>query len=136
MVQRAHCPLGMWNLCGPGIKPISPALQGGFLTTGPPGEPCSVAGLGTVFWRAYSLFPTGTPTPPKPGWGSPLYIGCTCTHLCHLSFIRLCCHLLFPDLSQPLDSELPKGQSFVPVPLTVTPATHTVEGCLCVRVNE
>ena len=23
---------------GPGIKPMSPALQGGFLTTGPPGK--------------------------------------------------------------------------------------------------
>ena len=26
----------MWNLSGPGIKPTSPALAGGFLTTGPP----------------------------------------------------------------------------------------------------
>ena len=28
----------MWNLPGPGIKLVSPALAGGFLTTGPPGE--------------------------------------------------------------------------------------------------
>ena len=28
---------GMWNLPRPGIKLVSPALQGGFLTTGPPG---------------------------------------------------------------------------------------------------
>ena len=27
----------MWNV-GPGIKAVSPALEGGFLTTGPPGE--------------------------------------------------------------------------------------------------
>ena len=27
---------GMWNLLGPGIKPVSPALAGGFLTTGSP----------------------------------------------------------------------------------------------------
>ena len=25
---------------GPGIEPMSPALQGGFLTTGAPGKPC------------------------------------------------------------------------------------------------
>jgi len=29
----------MWDLPGPGIKLISPALAGRFLTTGPPGKP-------------------------------------------------------------------------------------------------
>ena len=29
---------GMWDLPRPGIKPVSPALAGGFLTTGPPGK--------------------------------------------------------------------------------------------------
>ena len=29
---------GMWNLPGPGLEPVSPALAGGFLTTGPPGK--------------------------------------------------------------------------------------------------
>ena len=33
---RAQVPHGMWNLPGPGIEPMSPALVGGFLTTGPP----------------------------------------------------------------------------------------------------
>ena len=28
----------MWDLPGPGIEPVSPALQGRFLTTGPPGR--------------------------------------------------------------------------------------------------
>ena len=28
----------MWNLPGPGIEPMSPALAGGFLTTVPPGK--------------------------------------------------------------------------------------------------
>ena len=28
----------MWNLPGPGIEPVFPALAGGFLTTGPPGR--------------------------------------------------------------------------------------------------
>ena len=31
----------MWDLPGPGIKLVSPALAGGFLTTGPPGESLS-----------------------------------------------------------------------------------------------
>ena len=31
-----HC---VWDLPGPGIEPPSLALQGGFLTTGPPGKP-------------------------------------------------------------------------------------------------
>ena len=30
---------GMWDLLGPRIKPMSPALAGRFLTTGPPGNP-------------------------------------------------------------------------------------------------
>ena len=28
----------MWDLPGPGMEPISPALAEGFLTTGPPGK--------------------------------------------------------------------------------------------------
>ena len=28
----------MWDLPGPGIEPVSPALAGGFLTTEPPGK--------------------------------------------------------------------------------------------------
>ena len=29
----------MWHLPGPGIEPVSSALAGAFLTTGPPGKP-------------------------------------------------------------------------------------------------
>ena len=29
---------GMWDLPGPGLEPVSPALAGGFLTTAPPGR--------------------------------------------------------------------------------------------------
>ena len=29
---------GMWNLPGPGVESVSPALEGGFLTIGPPGN--------------------------------------------------------------------------------------------------
>ena len=35
---RAQLPCGMWDLPGPGMGPVSPALVGGFLTTGPPGK--------------------------------------------------------------------------------------------------
>ena len=28
----------MWDIPGPGLEPVSPALAGGFLTTGPPGK--------------------------------------------------------------------------------------------------
>ena len=35
-------PCSMWNLPGSGVKPISPALAGGFLTAGPPGKSSSL----------------------------------------------------------------------------------------------
>ena len=31
----------MWDLPGPGIEPLSPALAGGFLSTAPPGKSLS-----------------------------------------------------------------------------------------------
>ena len=36
---RASLRRGMWDLPGPGLEPVSPALAGGFLTTVPPGKP-------------------------------------------------------------------------------------------------
>ena len=35
---RAELLCGMWDLPGPGLEPVSPALAGGFLTTAPPGK--------------------------------------------------------------------------------------------------
>ena len=35
---RAQLLRGMWDLPGPGLEPVSPALAGGFLTTMPPGK--------------------------------------------------------------------------------------------------
>ena len=32
----------MWDLPGPGLEPVSPALAGGFLTTVPPGKSLGV----------------------------------------------------------------------------------------------
>ena len=34
----AQLPHDTWNLCRPGHEPLSPALAGGFITTGPPGK--------------------------------------------------------------------------------------------------
>ena len=39
---RAYLLHGMWDLPGPGIESVSPALAGGFLTTAPPGKPQQV----------------------------------------------------------------------------------------------
>ena len=36
---RASLLHGMWDLPGPGIEPVSPALAGRFLSTAPPGKP-------------------------------------------------------------------------------------------------
>ena len=33
---------GMWDIPGPGLEPVSPALSGGFLTTVPPGKSSSI----------------------------------------------------------------------------------------------
>ena len=33
----------MWDLPGPGLKPVSPALAGRFLTTAPPGKLRTIA---------------------------------------------------------------------------------------------
>ena len=38
----------MWDLPGPGLEPVSPALAGGFLTTAPPGKPM-LTGLPAMF---------------------------------------------------------------------------------------
>ena len=36
---RAQLLRGMWDLPGPGLEPVTPALAGRFLTTVPPGKP-------------------------------------------------------------------------------------------------
>ena len=37
----ASLPRGLWNLPRPEMEAMSPALAGGFLTTGPPGKSCT-----------------------------------------------------------------------------------------------
>ena len=53
--------LGMWNLLGSGMGPVSPALAGKFFTTEPPGKPCKIfikCLLG--IWSQGSLYPNNT----------------------------------------------------------------------------
>ena len=45
---RAQLLCGMWDLPGPGLEPVSPALAGGFLTTVPPGKPLSSIFVSTL----------------------------------------------------------------------------------------
>ena len=40
----------MWDLPGPGLEPVSPALAGGFLTTAPPGKPWFVGLFVEIFF--------------------------------------------------------------------------------------
>ena len=48
--SRAQLLLGMWDLPGPGLKPVSPALASGFLTTAPPGKPQSFILMRSSLW--------------------------------------------------------------------------------------
>ena len=38
----------MWDLPGPGLEPVSPALAGRFLTTAPPGKSQSLSSYPTI----------------------------------------------------------------------------------------
>ena len=42
----------MWDLPGPGLEPVSPALAGGFLSTAPPGKP-GFFFLIVNFWKVF-----------------------------------------------------------------------------------
>ena len=45
----------MWDLPGPGLEPLSPALADGFLTTAPPGKPNSTV-LKSALWLSLSKY--------------------------------------------------------------------------------
>ena len=117
--ELARC---MWDLPGPGIKPTSPALQGRFLTTGPPGKP-----LRGDFLRAtaisWSLFyPTLTQslTGSRSKWvftdlnGNSYHLGWwwlvktfKCIRICmHAKSLQLCLTLCDPMDCSPLGSSV------------------------------
>ena len=59
--SRAQLLRGIWDLPGPGLEPVSPALAGGFSTTAPPGKPpnCYLFKLGAVeILIAYPFLPS------------------------------------------------------------------------------
>ena len=53
---RAYLLCGMWDLPGPGLEPVSPALTGGFLTTVPPGKTLLYIIYLLVFVFQYGVF--------------------------------------------------------------------------------
>ena len=64
---RALLLRGMWELPGPGLEPLSPALAGGFLTTVPPGKPgaWSLGLPGSKRTRAQVPQPQNHPAPKR-----------------------------------------------------------------------
>ena len=55
--SRARLLRGMWDLPGPGLEPVSPALAGRFSTTAPPGKPCCVIfKLAIIIVESFSLY--------------------------------------------------------------------------------
>ena len=54
--SRAQLLRGMWDLPGPGLEPVSPALAGRFSTTAPPGKPLN------FLTKENSLFPMTNPS--------------------------------------------------------------------------
>ena len=56
---QAYLLCGMWDLPGPGLEPVSPALAGGFLITAPPGKGSALA----VFSQLSVCLPEGPTTP-------------------------------------------------------------------------
>jgi len=49
VVAQGFLPWGMWDLPGSGIKPVSPALAGGFFTPEPWGEALQCLLFKTIF---------------------------------------------------------------------------------------
>ena len=58
----------MWDLPGPGLEPVTPALAGGFLTTAPPGKDRLV--LTGEFWVLPGASEGRQIRGIEPGWAS------------------------------------------------------------------
>ena len=43
----------MWDLPGPGLEPVSPALAGGFLTTAPPVKPMDFVLMVSLIYNSF-----------------------------------------------------------------------------------
>ena len=67
-VHRLSCPThDMWDLPGPGIKLVSPALAGKFLTNGSPGRSDKF-----IFYFSLQIPNLQNIIPPQCGWASGL----------------------------------------------------------------
>ena len=54
--SRAQLLRGMWDLPGPGLEPVCPALAGRFSTTAPPGKPSDIHILCSFnFYTVYAM---------------------------------------------------------------------------------
>ena len=70
----------MWDLPGPGLEPVSPALAGGFLTTAPPVKSpmlyFTYSGLIYLLSRSlYLLVPSPISSPPYPHFFKEVFQG-------------------------------------------------------------
>ena len=58
MAQGLSCIRGMWDLPGPGLELVSPALADGFLTTAPPGKSPYLLTFDPISFIAKHAFPS------------------------------------------------------------------------------
>ena len=81
---QAQSPHSIWNLPGPGIEPMSPALPGGFLTTGPPGNSgCCSAAKSCPTLQPQGLHHARLPCLSLSPWVCPN--SCSLSQLCYLT---------------------------------------------------
>ena len=108
----------MWDLPGPGLKPVSPAMAGGFSTTAPPGK----SHLAYFYspWKEYTL-----------GSTSSQELFCGCCSCCAVFVGRVFNTFerdsteasLKLDLKEGLDIERP-GEDFPGSPVVGSPRSH------------
>ena len=48
----------MWDLLGPGIEPLSPALAGGFLTAEPPEKSLDILSFYHAYLKPHFIYPS------------------------------------------------------------------------------
>ena len=94
----------MGNLSGPGVKPMSPALTGGFLTTVTPGKSYIVVLLVIgKNWRQLKYPSTGECR--STSWY--IYV-CVCVCVCICVLVAQLC----PTLCDPMDCSLPGSSTY------------------------
>ena len=98
----------MWDLPGPGLKPVSPALAGGFLTTAPPGKSLHLHFWLHSFWLLeitplFSLKVFDLQFPQCPVLSVPtLYDLCFLTFPCSQIFCSCCFPRLLSEVTRNL----------------------------------